>query len=56
VTVHDPQYYTRDWDARFVYQQRNDVRLEDYVCGEPHRDISQVAGVTEARQARERNR
>jgi hypothetical protein len=21
------------------------VRLEDYVCGEPHRDISGVAGV-----------
>jgi hypothetical protein len=45
VTVHDPQYYTRDWQARFVYNQRNDVRLEDYVCGEPHRDISSVAGV-----------
>jgi hypothetical protein len=56
VTVHDPQYYTRDWDSRFVYQQRNDVRLEDYVCGEPHRDISSVAGIREAREARERNR
>jgi hypothetical protein len=21
------------------------VRLEDYVCGEPHRDLSAVAGV-----------
>ena len=51
-TVHDPMYYTRDWQARFVYNQRNDVRLEDYVCGEPHRDISSVAGVTAARQAR----
>jgi hypothetical protein len=45
ITIHDPQYYTRDWQARFVYQQRDDVRLQDYVCGEPHRDISQVAGV-----------
>jgi hypothetical protein len=45
ITVHDPQYYTRDWQARFVYNLRNDVRLEDYVCGEPHRDISGVAGV-----------
>ena len=53
VTLHDPQYYTRDWDARFVYQLRNDVRLEDYVCGEPHRDISSVAGVQAARAARE---
>ena len=45
VTIHDPQYYTRDWQARFVYQQRDDVWLQDYVCGEPHRDISSVAGV-----------
>jgi hypothetical protein len=37
--------YSRDWQARFVYKLRNDIRLEDYVCGEPHRDLSQVAGV-----------
>lgn len=45
ITVHDPEYYSRDWQARFVYNLRNDVRLEDYVCGEPHRDLSSVAGV-----------
>jgi hypothetical protein len=45
ITIHDPEYYTRDWQARFVYKLRNDIRLEDYVCGEPHRDLSQVAGV-----------
>jgi hypothetical protein len=45
ITIHDPEYYTKDWQARFVYKLRNDVRLEDYVCGEPHRDISGVAGV-----------
>jgi len=45
ITVHDPQYYSRDWQARFVYTQRNDVRIEDYVCGEKHRDISSVRGV-----------
>ena len=45
VTVHDPEMFTRDWSARFVYQQRNDVRLQDYVCGEKHRDISSVRGV-----------
>jgi hypothetical protein len=45
VTLHDPEYYTRDWQARFVYNQRNDVRLDDYLCGEPHRDISSVRGV-----------
>jgi hypothetical protein len=45
VTIHDPENYSRDWQARFTYKLRNDVRLEDYVCGEPHRDISGVAGV-----------
>jgi hypothetical protein len=45
VTIHDPEYYSRDWQARFVYKLRNDIRLEDYVCGEPHRDLASVAGV-----------
>jgi hypothetical protein len=45
VTVHDPEYYTRDWQTRFVYALRNDIEIEDYICGEPHRDISSVAGV-----------
>jgi hypothetical protein len=45
ITIHDPQYYSQDWQARFVYTQRTDVRIEDYVCGEPHRDLSSVAGV-----------
>jgi len=45
ITIHDPQYYTRDWQARFVYNLRSDVRLQDYVCGDTHRDISQIAGV-----------
>jgi hypothetical protein len=43
--VHDPEYYTRDWQARFVYTRRNDIQIDNYVCGEPHRDISSVAGV-----------
>ena len=45
ITIHDPTYYTRDWQARFVYTLRNDVWVEDYVCGEAHRDLSSVAGV-----------
>ena len=51
VTIHDPDYYTRDFSTRFVYAQRNDVRLEDYVCGEPHRDINNIKGIPEARRA-----
>ena len=45
VTIHDPMYYTRDWQARFVYDERNDVRLEDYACNDTHRDLSGVKGV-----------
>jgi hypothetical protein len=45
VTIHDPQYYSRDWQARFVYTLRPDVRIEDYICGFEHRDISSVVGV-----------
>jgi hypothetical protein len=45
VTIHDPEMYVRDWQARFVYAERNDVRLEDYACNDTHRDLSSVAGV-----------
>ena len=45
ITVRDKEYYTKDWQTRFVYNLRNDLRIEDYVCGEPHRDISSVPGV-----------
>ena len=45
ITIHDPDYYDKDWQARFVYALRNDVHLEDYVCGEKHRDLSAVKGV-----------
>ena len=45
ITIHDPKYYSRDWQSRFVYALRNDVRIEDYVCGEKHRDLSSVKGV-----------
>jgi hypothetical protein len=45
ITIHDPEYYSADWQARFVYALRQDVRLQDYVCGDKHRDLSSVAGV-----------
>jgi hypothetical protein len=45
VTIHDPQMYTRDWQARFVYDARDDVRIEDYACNDTHRDLSGVRAV-----------
>jgi len=53
VTIHDPTYFTRDWQARFVYNQRNDIRMEDCSCNDAqHRDLSSVKGVAEVRAAR----
>lgn len=51
ITINDPDYYTQDFQVRFTYVLRNDVRLEDYVCGEPHRDINVIPGISEARRA-----
>jgi hypothetical protein len=45
VTVRDPKFYTRPFTARFVYDYQPELRLQDYVCGEPHRDLSRVRGV-----------
>jgi len=45
VTIHDPGVFTKDWNARFVYQARPDIRMMDYSCGEKHRDLSPVKGV-----------
>ncbi len=32
ITIHDPMYYSRDWQARFVYTLRNDVWLRASPC------------------------
>jgi hypothetical protein len=57
ITIHDPGMYTKDWRARFVYDQRNDIRIRDYSCNDAtHRDISHVRGVNEARAARAQGR
>jgi hypothetical protein len=45
ITVTDPMMFTKPWSGRFVYDLHPEVRLEDYVCGEKHRDISMVKGV-----------
>jgi hypothetical protein len=57
ITIHDPNMYTKDWQARFTYEQRNDIRMQDYSCNDAtHRDISHVKGVNEARSARAQGR
>jgi len=54
VTIHDPIYYTRDFVARYVYENHSDMRMMEYVCGEKHRDISKITGINEARAANAR--
>ena len=45
VTIDDPGVFTRPWDAIFVFERRDDIRHFDFwVCGEDHRDISQMNG------------
>jgi len=56
VTIHDPAYYTRDWQARFAYERRTGLRLQEYACGDKHRDISRVKGISGVRAARAQKR
>lgn len=52
VTITDPLFLTEPMTVRYVYDAYPELRLSTYVCGEPHRDISHVPGVMEARRAR----
>jgi hypothetical protein len=45
ITITDPVMYTMPFSVRYVYDLHPEVRLEDYNCGEKHRDISHVPGV-----------
>lgn len=46
VTIEDPVVFSRPWDARFLFERRDDIQhFEIWVCGEDHRDVSEVKGV-----------
>lgn len=44
VTIEDPEFFTVPWTVRFTFAARPGVELEDFVCGEPHRNVSQFMG------------
>lgn len=47
VTIEDPAIFTRAWGTRFLFERRDDIaHLDFWVCGEPHRDVSEIEGVT----------
>ncbi len=46
-TITDPVMFTQPWTTRFVYDLHPEVILDtSFTCGEKHRDISRVRGVT----------
>jgi len=45
ITIIDPVMFTKPWTTRVTFNSRPDVEITtDWVCGEPHRDISGVMG------------
>ena len=48
VTIEDPMMLTRPITARYVYDSHPEVELQTYACGEAHRDVSHIPGVTAA--------
>jgi hypothetical protein len=44
ITLEDPMVFTKPWRTRFVYERRNDIHIDEFVCGEQHRDLSGVKG------------
>ena len=42
ITIEDPQFYARPWTVKASFQLRPDLSLQEYTCGEPHRDLSKV--------------
>ncbi len=47
ITSSDPENFTAEFGARYVYDLHQDVRIEEYTCGKPHRDISHISGVNQ---------
>lgn len=47
-TIADPVMFTQAWTARFVYDLHPEIILDtSFTCGDKHRDISRVKGVTQ---------
>ena len=46
ITIDDPEVFNNSWTVRMVYKRQPGMRILDYVCGEPHRDISIVKGIS----------
>jgi len=44
LTVSDPDYFTKDFSVRTVFERRDDVTIEEHYCGKAMRDISSVKG------------
>jgi len=49
MTIEDPVYFTKPWQARRTYIWRPDVRLAEYVCEENNRNEPNEQGFTIAK-------
>jgi hypothetical protein len=44
ITIEDPEFYSAPWTTRLTFASHNDVTIEEYVCGQKHRDSMQSGG------------
>jgi hypothetical protein len=45
IEITDPLYLSAPFTVSYLFDKRDDLRLEDYNCGDEHRDISGIPGV-----------
>jgi hypothetical protein len=44
ITIEDPAFYTAAWTTRLRFEYRPDLTIQEYACGEPHRDTARLRG------------
>ena len=44
ITIDDPPIFTMPWSTRITFAYRPDLTINEYVCGEPHRNRSSTGG------------
>jgi hypothetical protein len=45
ITIDDPAIFTMSWTTRITFAYRPDVAIQEYVCGEPHRNQGATKGI-----------
>ena len=45
ITSNDTENFTGAFTARYLFDFHENIRIEDYTCGKPHRNIAHIMGV-----------